>query len=210
MEKNYKTIRIAVSTAFAGLLLAGFTSCGKKDPNSPGVEFMPDMYRSPSLEYYGINVIDGDTINEAMMPVKGSVARGFLPYAYPNTPEGFEAAKNNLRSPMSADMRAAWEAEGEVLYGKFCVHCHGVAGAGDGKVGGKLPGAPPAYSGIQDLTEGRIFHSITYGKGLMGAHNSLLTSEERWKLVAYVQKLIGPKAVAVADTTSPATAKPVK
>lgn len=202
MEKNYKTIRIAVSAAFAGLLMAGFTSCGKKDPNSPGVEFMPDMYRSPSLEYYGINVIDGDTINEAMMPVKGSVARGFLPYGYPNTPEGFEAAKNNLRNPMSSDLRTAWENDGAVLYGKFCVHCHGEAGAGDGKVGAKLPGAPPAYSGIQDLTEGRMFHSITYGKGLMGAHNSLLTSEERWKLVAYVQKLIGPKTAAPADSTA--------
>jgi mono/diheme cytochrome c family protein len=207
MEKNYKTIRIAVSAAFAGLLMAGLTSCGKKDPNSPGVEFMPDMYRSPSVEYYGINVIDGDTINEAMMPVKGTVARGFLPYAYPNTPEGFEAAKNNLRNPMTAGNRAAWEQEGEVLYGKFCVHCHGAAGAGDGKVGGKLPGAPPAYTAIQDLTEGRIFHSITYGKGLMGAHNSLLTAEERWKLVVYVEKLIGPKAGAVADSTSAAGTK---
>lgn len=204
MEKNYRTIKIALSTAFAGLLLAGLTSCGKKDANSPGFEFMPDMYRSPSMEYYGVNVIDGDTINEAMLPVVGTVARGYIPYGYANTPEGFEAAKNNLRNPVSSAMRASWEAEGEVLYGKFCVHCHGAAGAGDGKVGGKLPGAPPAYSTIQDLTEGRMFHSITYGKGLMGAHSSLLTQEERWKLVCYVQKLIGPTTTVAADSTKTA------
>lgn len=201
MEKNYRTIKIALSTAFAGLLLAGLTSCGKKDANSPGVEFMPDMYRSPSMEYYGINVVNGDTINEAMLPVAGTVARGFLPYGYPNTPEGFEAAKNNLRNPVAANQREMWEKDGEVLYGKFCVHCHGAAGAGDGKVGAKLPGAPPAYATILDLTEGRMFHSITYGKGLMGSHSSQLTQEERWKLVCYVQKLIGPKTTAVADST---------
>src|SRR3954464_13415166 len=105
MQKNYRTIKFAFCAALAGLVLAGFTSCGKKDPNSPGVEFMPDMYRSPSLEYYSVNVIDGDTLMNAMLPPKGSVARGFIPYGYPNTPEGFEAAQNNLKSPLNKDQR---------------------------------------------------------------------------------------------------------
>lgn len=199
---TYNTIKFAVSTAFAGLLLAGLTACGKKDPNSPGVEFMPDMYRSPSMEYYGVNVIDGDTILEAMLPVKGTVARGFVPYAYPNTNEGYEAAGMNLHNPLAVAKREQWEKEGEVLYGKFCVHCHGAAGAGDGKVGAKLPGPPPAYNGaLKNLPEGKIFHSITYGKGSMGSHASQLTQEERWKLVYYVQKLQGPKEMAIADST---------
>src|SRR4051812_6641070 len=123
MKKNYRTIRFAFAAAFAGLLLAGLSACGKKDPNSPGVEFFPDMYRSPSLEYYNVNVIDGDTINNAMMPVAGTVARGFLPYAYPNTPEGFEMAQKNLHNPLPADQREKWEAEGGELYSKFCIHC---------------------------------------------------------------------------------------
>ena len=208
MKKNYRTIRFAFAAAFAGLVLAGLSSCGKKDENSPGVEFMPDMYRSPSLEYYNVNVIDGDTINNAMMPVKGSVARGFIPYNYANTPEGFEMAQNNLHSPITAEQRASWEGEGEKLYGKFCVHCHGATGAGDGKVGGKLPGAPPAYSSIQGLTEGRIFHVITYGKGLMGPHASLVNAEERWKLVSFVQKLQGPKAAPADSTKTTAAGTP--
>lgn len=196
--------------AFTGLLLAGLTSCGKKDANSPGVEFMPDMYRSPSVEVYGTQVIDGDTIHATsarMLPVKGSVARGYIPYGYPNTKEGYETAGTNLRNPLPAANRAIYEAEGEVLYGKFCVHCHGASGAGDGKVGGKLPGAPPAYNGaLKDLPEGKIFHSITYGKGLMGAHNTQLDQTERWKLVYFVQKLQGPKAVAADSTKAVAAA----
>jgi mono/diheme cytochrome c family protein len=210
MKKHYTTIKLACSAAFAGLLLVGFTSCGKKDANSPGTEFMPDMYRSPSLEVNSTHTIDGDTINNAMKPVKGTVARGYLPYAYPNTPEGYEQAGLNVHNPLAAANREQWEKDGEVLYSKFCVHCHGATGAGDGKVGAKLPGPPPAYSSgaIKSLPEGKIFHSITYGKGSMGSHASQLTQEERWKLVYYVQKLQGPKEVAV-DSTKKETTKPV-
>lgn len=205
MNMSYRNLKLMVGGTFAALLVAGFTSCGKKEANSPGFEFMPDMYRSPSAEYYGITVVNGDTLYTAMEPVKGTIARGYLPYAYPNTGDGYEQAGMYLKNPLSFSPEA--EKEGEVLYGKFCVHCHGATGAGDGKVGGKLPGAPPAYAGpLKNLSEGKIFHSITYGKGLMGNHASLLTQEERWKLVFYVQKLQGPKTVAV---DSSATAKPL-
>lgn len=208
MKKHYTTVKLAFSSALAALVMAGFTSCGKHDENSPGVEFMPDMYRSPSLEYYQTHTVDGDTVYNAMHPVKGSVARGYVPYAYPNTPEGYEMAGANLHNPLAASKREQWEQEGEVLYGKFCVHCHGATGAGDGKVGGKLPGPPPAYNGaLKNLSEGKIFHTLTYGKGTMGSHASQLTQEERWKLVYYVQKLQGPKETPVADSTKAVAAK---
>lgn len=200
MKKHYTTIKFVFASALAGLVMMGFTSCGKKDKNSPGIEFMPDMYRSPSLEYYQTHTVDGDTIDNAMLPVAGTVARGYLPYAYPNTNEGYEQAGLNLHNPY-ASQREAFEKDGEVLYGKFCVHCHGASGAGDGKVGGKLPGPPPAYNGaLKNLPEGKIFHTITYGKGSMGSHASQLTQLERWKLVVYVQKLQGPKEAA-SDST---------
>jgi len=200
MKKHYKTIKFVFASALFGLVLTSFTSCGKKDVNSPGVEFMPDMYRSPSLEYYGIHTVDGDTLNSAKKPVEGTVSRGYIPYVYSNTPEGYEQAGLNLHNPY-ASQKDAFEKDGEVLYGKFCVHCHGAAGAGDGKVAGKLPGPPPAYNGaLKNLPEGKIFHSITYGKNSMGSHASQLTQEERWKLVFYVQKLQGPKETA-SDTT---------
>ncbi len=212
MKQQYRKIKFACSCAFAGLLMAGFSSCGKKDANSPGVEFMPDMYRSPSLEVYGSTVVDGDTVvmtSDRMLPVRGTVARGYIPYAYPNTPEGYEQAGTYLHNPLTSASREQYEKEGEVLYGKFCIHCHGATGAGDGKVAAKLPGAPPAYSGpLKNLPEGKIFHSITYGKNLMGAHASQLTQEERWKLVYFVQKLQGPKEVA-ADSTKAVAATTV-
>jgi len=202
MKMNYKKIKFFLAGSFAFALIAGLSSCGKKDQNSPGVEFMPDMYRSPSLEYYSTHVIEGDTLFNAMLPPKGTIARGYKPYAYDNTAEGYDAAGLYLKNPLPASDREKHEIEGEELYGKFCVHCHGSAGAGDGKVSGKLPGPPPAYDGaLKNLPEGKIFHSITYGKGTMGSHASQLTTEERWKLVYYVQKLQG-KGAAPADTTA--------
>jgi mono/diheme cytochrome c family protein len=202
LKKYHRIIRFVVFGTVAGFLLNGLTSCGKKDPNSPGVEFMPDMYRSPSLEYYSVHTVDGDTVYNAKHPVKGTVARGYIPFMYENSPTGYESAGVNLKNPLLENNREKLEADGEVLYTKFCIHCHGATGQGDGKVAAKLPGAPPSYSGtLKNLPEGKIFYSITYGKGLMGQHASQVNQEERWKLVAYVQKLQGPKEAPVSDST---------
>jgi cytochrome c biogenesis protein CcdA/thiol-disulfide isomerase/thioredoxin len=97
--------------------------------------------------------------------------------------------------------------------GKFVllgVHCHGANGAGDGPVvnNGKYP-PPGAYNGpLKDLPEGKIFHSLTYGKNVaMGSHASQLNKEERWLVTHYVQYLQnGGKMTreASADTTATA------
>ncbi len=41
----------------------------------------------------------------------------------------------------------------------------------------------------KNITEGHIFHVITYGKGLMGAHGSQVSEEDRWKIAMYVKEL---------------------
>ena len=196
----------------ASAFVAGFTSC-KEVPNSPGFEFAPDMYRTPGLRYYGEYVTHtGDTLFSARMPVTGTISRGHLP----SIPKGmtYEEAGTNLKNPLPYSVEA--EKEGEVTYGKFCVHCHGDAGKGDGKVGLKLPGAPPAYDGtLKNLPEGKIYYSISNGKGLMGPHALMLSADERWKLVFYVQKLQGNKtagtdSVKVADVAVKGKTKEVK
>jgi mono/diheme cytochrome c family protein len=190
---NLKTLALGIVVSAA---VAGFTSC-KEVPNSPGYEFMPDMYRSQRLTYYGTHTVNGDTMMIARTPVSGTIARGYLP----SMPKGmsYEDAGMYLKNPLT--LNAQNEKDGEVLYGKFCIHCHGETGAGDGKVGQKLPGPPPAYNGpLKNLPEGKIFYSISNGKGTMGAHAPLLTAEERWKLVFYVQKLQGPKTAATDST----------
>lgn len=196
--KKQLSIRSVIKGAALFAIAATLFSCGKADPNSPGNEFMPDMYRSPSLEAYNYLVTNGgDTILSARTPVSGTVSRGNRP----GLPAGctYDAA-DNLKNPLpEVSKNAGMYAEaGKELYEKYCIHCHGATGAGDGKVGAKLPGPPPAYNGAQlkNLSEGKIFYSITKGKGLMGSHASQLSVEERWKVVCYVQQLQGPKDTA--------------
>ncbi len=197
--KKYINLKAIVVSAMALTLVAGFTSC-EEVPNSPGFEFNPDMYRTRALRYYGEYVTaTGDTLRMARKPVDGTIARGYLPAI----PKGmtYEMA-DNLRNPLPFSPEV--EKEGEVLYGKFCVHCHGDAGKGDGKVAAKLPGPPPAYDGaLKNLSEGKMFYSISLGKGTMGPHALLLNADERWKLVHYVQTLQGIRnAPAVVDSAA--------
>ena len=196
-----------------GCVAIGFTSCEKHDSNSPGVEFMPDMYRSPSLEsnmaYTSLET--GEIVGQAnRLPVTGTIARGYMPYVYGNDTSGYANSGRHLRNPLANN--EANLKEGEELYGKFCVHCHGATGQGDGLVGGKLPGAPPSYTSaaLKNLPEGKIFHVITYGKGLMGPHASLLTQEERWKVVLFVQKLQNPGGTAAPATATETPATPAE
>ena len=80
--------------------------------------------------------------------------------------------------------------DGKALYERFCEHCHGKKGAGDGLVGQVFLGVPNYSSdAIKDKPEGHLFHVITHGKGRMGAHASQISVEDRWKIVKYVQKL---------------------
>ena len=203
---KFSTIINVKTLALAAVAAVGLSSCGNA-PNSPGYEFMPDMYRSNSLEYYSTHPLNGDTLMTAKQPVAGTIARGHMP----GIPAGmdYEKAGLYLKNPIALSDEVL--KDGETIYGKFCVHCHGDAGKGDGKVAAKLPGAPPAYDGtLKNLPEGKIFYSISNGKGMMGAHAPLLSVEERWKLVHYVQKLQGPKVVADSTAKAPVAVAEVK
>ncbi len=209
--------------AAMGLLM---TSCSG-DVNSPGVEYMPDMYRSPAVEAYVDFGQDPYIFSEelareqrerpsARKPVDGTIsfsqdatkAMYRMPYPYPNTVDGYEQAGLELKSPIA--MTESTVEQGKVIYTKFCVQCHGEKGAGNGPVverGGHPP--PGAYDGpLKDLPEGKMFHTITYGKGVMGSHASQLNKEERWLVIQYVKylqaggKMPGAAPVAASDTTT--------
>lgn len=188
-----------------GIVITGvilLNSC-KSDPNSPGWEYMPDMYRSPSYETYGENQMYADGM-EARKPVMNTIPRGEdnLPYPYPNTFEGYEAAGAELKNPLAKSDENM--AKGKEMYMRFCVHCHGKKGKGDGTVptNSEYPN-PPAYDGgLKDLPEGKMFHTLTYGKNLMGSHASQLTKTERWQIIMHVQTLQGKKEEVKEETAA--------
>jgi mono/diheme cytochrome c family protein len=75
-------------------------------------------------------------------------------------------------------------------YLRFCSHCHGDKGEGDGLVG-------DVYGGVANLKrpdlitvkDGHIYHVITEGKGRMYSHASQIEPLERWMIVNYVREL---------------------
>ncbi|MCB0794950.1 MAG: cytochrome c [Flavobacteriales bacterium] len=220
-----RTLQIGTLTAVVVLLSA----CGG-DPNSPGVEYMPDMYRSPAMEAYLDHGQDPYYFDDAVVkaqrerqsarkPVAGTVpfsmdpakAAFNFPYPYPNTPDGYEQAGLELKSPIPMIQENV--DKGKVLYDRFCLHCHGPKGQGDGAVvkNGNYP-QPPAYDGAQlaGLSEGKMFHSLMYGKNVaMGSHAGQLDREERWLVVQYVKYLQAGGRMPSGGNTGMAAAAPV-
>lgn len=185
---------IMLKNKMRGVLVMGLTaavaltSCSevKRDP---GYEYAPQMYRPVAYNPDQKNAAfaDGKT---AQTPVAGTIPQNFESFHYPHTPEGYEAAGAELKSPIAHTEASL--AEGKQLFLNMCSHCHGKTGMADGQVvkNGGFP-APPAYNSAQlkDLPEGKMFYSITYGKGAMGSHASQLSATERWKVIQYVQFL---------------------
>jgi mono/diheme cytochrome c family protein len=176
-----------------GVLLAGlalvFTSSCDNSRNARGVEYMPDMYRGPALEAYQPYGRFKDSTS-ARLPVEGTVPRGFMTYTnYSPLAEGYNQAKAELKMPEPILTDTMALLEGKELYGIFCTQCHGDKGDGQGILvkNEKFLGVP-SYAD-RDINHGSIFHVVTYGKGVMGAHASQVTPEERWKLALYVMKL---------------------
>jgi mono/diheme cytochrome c family protein len=203
-----KTKSLILCTAtLAGLALV--SSC-TNDPKRPGIVFMPDMYTSPSLEVYDRNTHFADSI-AMQQPVTGTVPRDFQYFDYPGTNEGYVAAGNDVKNPLANT--SVNLAEGKRLYEIYCTNCHGATGQGDGSIVaiGKFP-PPPSYStgnssrggAMRDLSDGKIYHTITYGLNLMGPHASQMLPEERWKVVMWVHELqkAGGASAAPADTAS--------
>ena len=199
MQTQYPLLAISLMLMFA--------SC-TSDPNSPGIEYMPDMYRSPAVEAYVDYGEDPYYVTEefastqrntmsARLPADGSIAykgddKAFaLPYPYPNTPEGYEAAGINLLSPLvTSDENTA---AGAIIFSQMCTQCHGEEGKGDGAISrnGHIAGIPDYTTKLKDLSEGKMYHTLQYGKGLMGSHASQLSQKERWLVIEYIKVLQG-------------------
>ncbi len=187
--------RLIICTAF--LTVAAVTvisSCSNK--RSTGLEYARNMYDPIGYnpDQPNKNFKDGKTAQD---PPAGTMPVGFDKYdIYPNSIDGYQAASAGLTNPLP--VRITTLEEGKTLYLNMCSHCHGMEGKGDGSIVklDKFP-APPSYStgnssrggAMKDLTDGKIYHTITHGVNLMGPHKSQLSPEQRWKIVMYVHEL---------------------
>ncbi len=168
----------------AGILLAGCNG-GRNQPN---IEVIQNMFDQESIKSQDWDPRDGDKV-QMRMPPEGTLPRGFEPYKYPTDPEG---AGKNLVNPFKGDTSEVVMAEGKKFFNTYCSVCHGFEGKGDGTVSVKMPVKPPPLISdkIKNYPDGRIFHIMTMGQGVMGSYASQITSPRtRWAVVNYIRSL---------------------
>jgi mono/diheme cytochrome c family protein len=214
--------KLTIITLAATSIMVTAMSCGDVK-RTPGKDYMPDMRQSRAYETYSASPIfkDGQTNRE---PVAGTVKRGDVyPFHIAKDAAGdtanyyaSRAVKNPLPQMSAEDMK-----EAERLYLINCGICHGSKLDGNGPLynggDGPYPAKPATLVGdakYENMPEGQMYYSTTYGKNLMGSYASQLQPKERWMVIAYIKAKQKPAAAAVseapvsaASTTAAATPK---
>lgn len=168
------------------VVLISFASCQKK--TKPNYQFFPDMYEPIGYEAYG----EADFLPDGMgakLPAEGSIARGHIPFDIDGSLEGYDIAKASLVSPLDSTQIDA--PRGGQLYDIYCGICHGKKGDGQGLLVKRemMLGVPAFDDQGRALTQGSVYHTIHYGKNVMGSYANQLNVEERWQVVDYVMHL---------------------
>lgn len=199
--------------SFFSVVISASTLIGCGGKGDPGRVYMPDMAYSQAYETYAAHdstVITtdpskkgGKAIYYNAKPVVGTIKRGELfPYTLANDTVGYRLSAK-VENPMK-NMSVIMLPEAERLYMINCAICHGEKAQGDGplansgKIGGIANLTSPLYSAMAD---GTMFHSITYGKGVMGSYASQLDRKQRWMVINYIRTL-QPEPTTVEKTTS--------
>ena len=213
---------VLIITAVLALGLSGFR--GQKTELTH-VEWFDDMAHQPKFQpqHRSDFFADGRAERE---PVKGTVPIGFtLEGRYDQTtgsnkfgsfttqPDYFHTGRmgevygDGIPEELAAG-GADFLKRGKERYDINCAICHGAAGAGDGVVKsfGLATVASLHTQPIVEQPDGKIYNTITHGRGTMGAYGAVITVEDRWAIVAYVRALqkVGSGKLAAAQPTTDA------
>jgi len=201
-----------------GFIAAGISLSGCSDVRrEPGAVYMPDMAYSRAFETYAEkdSVLFTNDPNDGSgkifynnKPVEGTIYRGEeLPFTLAKDKVGDSAnyvASKLVTSPLSAPLTGKDSVEAERLYLVNCGICHGAKLDGNGPLwkdgSGPFPAAPAMLVGkaqYENMPEGQMFYSVTYGKNLMGSYASQLSRKQRWQIIRYIKdKQLAKKAAA--------------
>ena len=176
---------------FLLLSLATFAIAGKRGSLSrkPPIELIPDMDRQPKIRPQTKSGFFADGLG-SRLPVSGTVARGsdFLDIPA-NT--GRLAGQTNFVEAIPLKVDELVMARGRERFTIYCQVCHGPV-ADANSVTKKLGMAVVANlhdKRIVQMTDGELFHIITYGRNNMGPYGDKLEPEDRWAVIAYLRAL---------------------
>jgi mono/diheme cytochrome c family protein len=205
MDKNLKEdtrmkkIHITALISYIAITVM-VSSCGGN--RNPARTYMPDMGPSRAYETYAMHdtvlftteskMRGGNIIFYNSMPVPGTIKRGELyPYTISNDSIGYKLSASVV-SPLTDTLDMASLAEAGRLYNINCGICHGDKAGGNGPLAtsGQIGAVANLASGEKAaLSDGTMFHVITYGKGQMGSYAAQLNSKQRWEVIQYIRSL---------------------
>ncbi len=201
--------KLAIISLFA---LSGILVISCNDNSKPALDYMPDMKNSRAYETYADH---GNLSSKGVFfnnrPVAGTVARGEeLPYHSENDSIGY-ARSAGVNDPLPK-LNQTELVEAERLYLINCAICHGTALNGNGPLykdgTGPFAAKPANLVGdpkIAALSEGTLYHVMTFGKNLMGSYASQLNRKQRWMVAQYVKsKQANGDASSSTDSTATA------
>lgn len=203
-----KKIAVLSFTILVGAAI--FTGCSDVQRN-PGRVYMPDMGYSRAYETYATTeeqkaALLTQGIHFSNTPVPGTIKRGeLLPFLIEKDKPGDSTdyvASKQVKNPLTS----LDTVEAERLYLVNCGICHGPKLDGNGPLyrggDGPFPAAPAQFIGkaqYENMPEGQMFYSVTYGKNKMGSYASQLNTKQRWMVIAYIKsKQAAGKASAAA------------
>lgn len=187
-DNNMKTVKIFKTLILAIFVLTAMSSCDK-NRNKPGYSYFPDMEQSQAYETYSTNPVwqDGKT---NQLPPEGTVPREMIPFDFEKTDVNRIWAGQELENPYANATEVL--DEGKRLYDIYCLHCHGDNGDGKGHLytSQKYLFLPADLNSekIKSNPDGEIFHVISIGYGVMGAHAAQILPDERWKIISYIRQ----------------------
>ncbi|MDP6507278.1 MAG: cytochrome c, partial [Planctomycetota bacterium] len=171
-----------------GLVLLFVGARLKRDYREPNGEIFVEMVRAPAYRSQSANSVlpNGRTLQP---PVKGTIPRGFRPIHFSPDDSGRQRAAIELSNTEPHTLEVL--ERGKHVYGNFCLHCHGRTGRGDGKVAQAAPTLSMAINTkvSYELTDGDLFHIITYGRNNMPPHATQIPQADRWKLIHFLRDL---------------------
>jgi mono/diheme cytochrome c family protein len=172
---------------------------------TPPLEVFPDMNRQLKLRpEKPFDFLPNGLSSQ--LPPPNTISRGYTEqgqaietvfgkvYAFEDSPvnTGCATGTTNFVATNPLPVTGELLRRGQEQFDIYCTPCHG--GLGDGNGITKKIGVMPAVANLHDqrivdMNDGEIFHTITHGKGLMGAYGPLMTAPDRWAAIAYLRAL---------------------
>lgn len=186
-----RTSRARLLAAVLALAVPGSLGCWEQ----VSYDWFPQMKRQIAVQAFEKTGVPDHP--QGFSPPEGTVS--VEEASLPDPADMDPAAQDAIPNPVPVTL-ASLE-NGQKLFNRYCITCHGPKGEGNGPVAGPPFGKGPfglvlpiggAMSVVKALSDGHLYTTMSLGRGRMPNY-SRIPPRERWDVVNYVRQLNGQR-----------------